>query len=141
MNQQAASLFETALAEQEARNATALAAIRSRASDIAEAQRLVEALSARGGKVRAIVDTLPNGAQSTCRIGLWLTTTRAQFSEIKTWLLGADITLTRLPPLDIGDITMYELTLRAQTLQLRVALQDAAPARFRFSPSTAPEAA
>ena len=141
MNRQPIALLEVALAEQEARNSAAIAAIKSRAADLAEAQKLVEALGARGAKIRAIVDTQPIGAQAVCRITLWLTSTRAEFNELKSWLLGADITLTRLPPLDIGDISMYELTLRSQTLRLHAALHDPKPARFRFNPSTTPEAA
>lgn len=140
MNGHPIALVEVALAEEEARHSAAIAAIRSRATDIGEAQRLVEAMSARGLKVRAVVDTQPIGAQATCRITLWLSATKAEFSELKMWLLGADIALTRLPPLDIGDMRMHELTLRAQTLRLNVALHDARPV-FRFRPSTTPEAA
>jgi hypothetical protein len=141
MNRHPIALVELALAEQEARNGAAIAAIRSSAADIAEAQKLVEALSARGARVRPIIDTQAIGAQAMCRITLWLSTTKAEFSEVKRWLLDADIALTRLPTFDIGDMLMYELTLRTQTLRLNVAIHNPRPEPFRFSPTRTPEAA
>jgi hypothetical protein len=141
MNRHPIALVELALAEQEARNGAAIAAIKSCAADIAEAQKLTEALSARGAKVRPVVDTQAIGAQAMCRITLWLSTTRQEFSEVKRWLLDADIALTRLPTLDIGDMLIYELSLRTQTIRLNVAVHNPRPAPFRFTPSTTPEAA
>lgn len=138
----AATLLELALAEQEARNCAALVAIRARGDDIGETQRLVEALGARGVKVRAVIDTVPIGASAQCRIQLWLSSTRAEFQEVRDWLTASDIPVTRLAYTDIGDVCGYEITLRGQKLRLNVATHDPAPARFRYVRTTPdPEAA
>lgn len=137
MHQQS-TLLSQALAEQDARHAAAIAAINARTGDLLEAQKLVEALSARGAKIRALVDFQPVGVHALCRITLWLTATSAEFAEITHWVLGADIVMDRLPLLDIGDIHMYELTLRHQKLRFNVALNDPKPAsRFARLPTPA----
>lgn len=124
------TLLELALAEEEARHCGALAAIRARAGDITEAQKLSEAIAARGLKCRPTVDTVPVGAQAECRISLWMTATPAELRALTEYLSGADIALVRTPEVDIGDIVAYELSLRGQTLRLKVALHDAVRPRF-----------
>lgn len=135
------ALLELALAKQEARNAAALAAIRARASDINEAQRLVEALAARGCKIRGIVDTTPIGALAICNIALWISTTRPQLAEAMQWFAGADIAIARDALFDRGDLQVYQVTLRGQKLRLNVAIHPTEKRRFSFIPSHTPEAA
>lgn len=130
MNERPAGLLELALSEQESRNSAAIAAIRARGGDITEAQRLVEALGARGFKVRAIVDTQPIGALAVCDIALWMSATGSQLAEALTWLATADIAVARDILSDRGDLLVYRLVLRGQKLRLNVAVHS--PLRTAF---------
>lgn len=118
-----ASLFEVALAEQEARNCAAIAAIRARQSDINELQRLNDALGSRGLKVRGDVWTTPNGTNADCLLQLFVECTRTQLTSALEWLAAADITSARLGRTDDGTI-VYSLGLRGQEVRLNVSVAE-----------------
>jgi hypothetical protein len=141
MQRSPVALLEAALSEQVVRNAAALAAIHACADDIGEAQRLVEALAARGLKVQAAVTTQPVGALAICDIALWLSATRQQLTEALAWLAEADIAVARDALGDRGDMRVYVLTLRGQKLKVNVAVHGPEPRPFKFVPGRAPEAA
>jgi hypothetical protein len=133
-----ATLLELTLAEQEARNAAAIAAIRARSTDIIELQRLVESLAARDLHVRAAVSTQPIGAQAVCRLEVWLSCTLQELTRALEWLVGADINVARVEERDHRTMRTYQLTLRGQTIQLNVTLHEQDPIQpYRFQPAAA----
>lgn len=132
MTKRTATLLELTLAEQEARNAAALVAIRARVADIADLQRLAEALGARGLHVKPSVSTHPVGAQSMARLHLWLSCTQHELSAALDWLAVADVGVTRIALRDTGRLRTYELTLRATTVQLNATVHEPSPPRDAF---------
>lgn len=132
-----ATLLEISLAQQEARHAAALAAMRSRSADIAELDRLAAALTARGFAVRPQVDVQPVGALAVCHLVLCASCSLAQFGELQDWLAVVDITLTREPGLDIDVIRAYQLGLRGQQVRLNLTITDRTMRRFAPSPPAA----
>jgi hypothetical protein len=138
MTKRTATLLELTLIEQEVRNAAALVAIRSRATDIAELQRLAEALGARGLQVKPSVSTHPVGAQSMARLHLWLSCTQQELGTALDWLVGADVGVTRIAQRDTGRMRTYELMLRATTVQLNATVHEPPPRyAFPFQPAAA----
>lgn len=118
------SLLDQALAAQLARNAAALDAIRARADDIGEAQRLVTALTARAFTIRAIVDVDPFHTPAACRIRLWATASRDEWKRMREWIDSQSIAIARLEQFDAADVKAYELTLRGGKHRLNVTLRD-----------------
>ena len=138
MTNRTATLLELVFAEQEARNAAAIAAIGARRVDIGELQRLVESLAARGLHVRPSVSTQPIGAQAVCRLEVWLSCTLRELTLALEWLVGADINVTRVEERDHRTLRTYQLTLRGQTIQLLATVHEPSPIRpYRFQPAAA----
>jgi hypothetical protein len=134
------SLLDLSLIEQSTRNEAALAAIRTRAADIGELQRLVETLAARGSRVRPSVTTHPLGAQAECRLHLWLSCTLQELGGALEWLTATGITVTRIAERDTGRMRTYQLALRGQVILLNATLHDVVPAS-RFERGAQPAAA
>ena len=131
MEHRTPTLLEMSLSEQNLRNAAAIAAIHARAAEITELQHLAEALAARGANVRPSVATFPAGILSECRLYLWLSCTEHELSTALDWLIGADISVTRLSNRDTGRMRSYQLALRGQVIMLNATVHDrVTPATF-----------
>jgi hypothetical protein len=112
------ALLAQAITQQQQRNAAALAAIESRAPDIAILDRLVRNLRARDWKAEALVETEPVGSHAVCRLLLLLSCSENELGNVLEHLGADGIGVDRWVTGDIGCSRQYQLRLDRCTVRL-----------------------
>jgi hypothetical protein len=115
---QHSKLYLRSLAEQQTRNAAALAAIESRAHDIDQLDALVATLRARGWKAEALVETRPYGSAAACDLLLLLSCSEPELCDVIEFLTADGIGVARRVTGDIGCSRQYQLRLDCCTVRL-----------------------
>jgi hypothetical protein len=113
------SLYLRTLAQQQRRNAAALAAIESRAGDIADLEKLTAALRARGWKAEALVDTHKSGDAAACELVLLLSCNERELFDVIEHLAGDGVSATRDVLGDLGCSRTYRLGLARFRLRMQ----------------------
>lgn len=119
------SLYLRTLTEQQRRNAAALAAIESRAGDIADLEKLTVALRARGWKAKALVDTHKSGAGAACELALLLSCTEGELFDALEYLAADGVGATRDVMGDLGCGRTYRLALNRFRLRMQAYVHSA----------------
>lgn len=111
-------LYLRSLAEQQTRNAAALAAIESRGRDIDELDALVAALRARGWKAEALVETFPYGSAATAQLAVLLSCSEHELVEAIEYLAADGVHVARNVSGDLGCSRQYQLKLDRFSVRL-----------------------
>lgn len=111
-------LYLRSLAEQQTRNAAALAAIESRAQDIDRLDALVAALRARGWKAEGLIETLPYGSAATAQLALLLSCSGHELVEAIEYLTADGVHVARNVAGDMGCSREYQLKLDRFSVRL-----------------------
>ena len=118
MSAPAATLLSRSLAQQLQRNAAALAAIESRGNDLAQLERLVAALRARGWRAEAYVNTTPSGELALCELALLLSCSENELADTLEFLTADGVGITSDVRADMGCSRRYRLRLSHFALNL-----------------------
>ena len=114
----APTLLSRSIEQQLQRNAAALAAIESRSHDIAQLDRLVAALRARGWRAEAYVDTTPSGNAAICNLALLLSCSEGELADALEYLVCDGVGVSRDVRGDMGCSRRYRLRLATFILYL-----------------------
>ena len=115
---QHSKLYLRSLAEQQTRNAAAMAAIESRAHDVDQLDALVASLRARGWKAEGLVETLPYGSAAAAQLVLLLSCSGSELVDAIEYLTADGVHVARKINGDLGCSREYVLKLDRCSIRL-----------------------
>lgn len=112
------NLLELTLQQLQARHDAAVAAVQSRADDIATLDRLMFALRSRGWAAQASVDTAPIGCGASVTLWLHLSATERELADALEFLGRDGVSAHRVVNHERRTMRHYSLRLANATVQL-----------------------